>query len=71
MSLEIFGDQNRGRTRPERYGLPGGSGDGAIHIGSVLVSEARGPASFLNDRDFSVAVPDGDFDPKTTALGER
>lgn len=53
MSLEIFGDQNRGRTCPERYGLPGGWGDRAIHMGSVLVSEARGLASFLNDRDFS------------------
>jgi CBS domain-containing protein len=40
------------------------------HIGSVLVSEARGLAGILTDRDLALAVLGGDLDPKTTPLGE-
>jgi CBS domain-containing protein/uncharacterized protein (DUF2267 family) len=40
------------------------------HIGSVLVSEPRGLAGIITDRDLALAVLGGDLDPKTTPLDE-
>lgn len=40
------------------------------HIGSVLISEARGLSGIVTDRDLALAVLGGDLDPKTTTLNE-
>src|SRR3990172_4395948 len=40
------------------------------HIGSVLVSEPKGLAGIVTDRDLALVVLGGDLDPKTTPLGE-
>lgn len=40
------------------------------HIGSVLVSEPRGLAGIITDRDLALAVLGGDLDPKTATLGD-
>jgi hypothetical protein len=40
------------------------------HIGAVLVSRPPGVAGIVTDRDLALAVLGGEFDPKTTPLGE-
>lgn len=40
------------------------------HIGAVLVSDPKGLAGIVTDRDLALAVLGGDLDPKTTPLGE-
>ena len=40
------------------------------HVGAVLVTDQKGLAGIVTDRDLALAVLGGDLDPKTTPLGE-
>jgi CBS domain-containing protein len=70
MSLERFRRTRMVVLAPNSMAYQAARAMADNHIGSVLVSEARGLGGILTDRDLALAVLGGDLDPKTTPLGE-